>query len=110
MSAIKRYYEDVAAMVAKAAYEECYDMGEDQHEYCEYEAAAMEAIFSGSQMQIDDLFECLLGWFDNGVAGEQNKERPLTFAALIAMYPIVSRECLKENLLTENPLSMINCG
>lgn len=107
MSAIKRYYEDVATMVAEAAYEECYEMGE-QHEYCEYEAAAMDAIFSGDQMQIDGLFQCLLGWFYEGIAGEQNKERPLTFVALIAMYPLVSKECKETNLLTENPLSMID--
>lgn len=106
MSAIKRYYEDLASMVAEAAYEECYEMGE-YRERCEYEAAAADAIFSGDQMQMDRLFQYLLGWFDEGTDGQQNKERPLTFVALIALYPHVSPECLEENFLTSNPLSMI---
>ena len=106
MSQIKRYLEDVAYTCATAAYCECYEFG-NSADFCEYEQAAFDSLTSGDQMQIDRLFEHLLGWFTDLSAEQAVKEMPLTHKALIALYPLVSADCLDNNQLTSDPASLL---
>lgn len=106
MSQIKRYLEDLAVTVAEAAFNECAETG-NSAEYCEYEAAAMDALLSGDQMQVDSLFCHLLSWFEDLDSSIAVEKMPLTHKALVAMLPLVSAGCLEENFLTSDPASLL---
>ena len=101
MSAFKRYLEDLAVTVSTAVYEETMDMWD----YLEFssedvEEETMNQLISGNY---DDLFSYLNGCITEA---SSTAEMPKTLAAMKALIPHVSDECLKEFEYTRDPDSI----
>lgn len=101
MSAIKRYLEDLCTTITTAVTDEIMDMPEClEFTDGDVEEETMIQITEGN---FDDLFGYLNGCITEA---SSTAEMPKTLAAMKALIPHVSDECLKEFEYTRDPDSI----
>ena len=83
MSAIKRYYEDLADIVSDAVYEECFDMPE-------HLVADKAELWEETFRQLMDNPYDVYSYMADILAGRDRSEMPLTVKALDAIEPLVT--------------------
>ena len=90
MSAIKRYYEDLADIVSDAVYEECFDMPE-------HLVADKAELWEETFRQLMDNPYDVYSYMADILADRDHSDMPKTVKALTAIEPLVMdyvKECL----------------
>ena len=83
MSAIKRYYEDLADIVSDAVYEECFDMPD-------YLEADKNVLWDETFRQLMNNPYDVYSYMADILADRDRSEMPLTVKALDAIEPLVT--------------------